>query len=131
MIKQGRYTDTLSVQTESAPTVSNTLAPDVALPSSISAPVLPVAGALGHPDHTEDQERETPVMLVDPVGEPAMVTIRVSGLKPKILATEMGWTECSRVLRVSGDTKFGDLNRILHREAPGTSGSRRRGLTPD
>lgn len=111
------------IQTESAPTVSNTPAPDVALPSSISASFLPVTGALGHPDHTRDLEGETPVMLVDAVGEPAMVTIRVSGLKPKISATEMGWTECSRVFRVPGNTKFGDLNCILHREAPGTSGS--------
>ena len=105
LIQHGRYTDTLLVQTQSAPTVSNTPAPGVALPFRISAPVLPVAGALGHLDHTEYQEGETPVMLVDPIGEPTMVMVRVSRLKPKISATEMGWTECPRVLRVPGDTR--------------------------
>ncbi|EHK21338.1 uncharacterized protein TRIVIDRAFT_70307 [Trichoderma virens Gv29-8] len=47
------------------------------------------------------------------------IILRISGLRYKISATNRGFDTCSQILHVSGDTDFGDLGRILEKQAPG------------
>ena len=80
---------------------------------------VPKAPTLEHPKQKEDRGGEAMIALTDTVHEPDMTTLRISGLKPRISATERGWDETTIKIDVPSSTPFGELQSLLKDRAPG------------
>lgn len=80
---------------------------------------LSKAPALEHPINEDDVDTEISVTLNSVPYEPDMCTLRISGLKPRISATELGWDESTAEVQLQSDAEIKDLQALLKEKAPG------------
>ncbi|GAW26796.1 putative integral membrane protein [Rosellinia necatrix] len=88
--------------------------------SVVAGPIsqLSKALALKHPIYEDDGDTEANVTLDSLPYESDRSTLCINGLKPKISATEMGWSESTLEVQLPSDTKIEDLQALLKEQAP-------------
>lgn len=67
----------------------------------------------------DDVVTEISVALDSVPYEPDMCTLRISGLKPRISASELGWGESTAEVQLQSDAEIKDLQALLGEKAPG------------
>ncbi|KAI0861805.1 hypothetical protein F4860DRAFT_159420 [Xylaria cubensis] len=103
---------------------STSLAPNsLSVVSTASNPTLDVVSpaSLVYKTPTLDylsNEEDEGMVVASVLHEPDMSTLHISGLKPRISTTEMGWGELTLELHVPSDTEIRELPNLLRKKAP-------------